>query len=107
MSSEIITTVNTKHDIGLVTAARLIAIFWAGLVPVVLPAWLILHSEMVSLNAEQDKMINRAYVTRVEFEDRMRLLDERAQRNTETLKEIRDEIKAQREAMDRFIQRGK
>jgi hypothetical protein len=30
----------------------------------------------------------------------MRLLDERAQRNTDTLKEIRDELRRQRETFD-------
>jgi PHD/YefM family antitoxin component YafN of YafNO toxin-antitoxin module len=55
---------------------------------------------MSSMNTEQDKGIARVYVSRSEFEERMRLLDERAQRNTDTLKEIRDELRRQRETFD-------
>jgi hypothetical protein len=91
MNGDLITT---KHEIGLITAARLVAIFWAGLVPVVFPAWLIIQAEMRSLNVEQDKEISRIYVTRSEFEDRMKLLDERAQRNSEMLKDIHEDMKA-------------
>ena len=104
---ETIRTVNTRHDIGLVASARLIAILWAGTIPIVVPAWLIIKSEMVAMNTAQDQSISLHYVSRGEFEDRMKLLDERAQRNTDTLKEIRDEQKEQRNMLEQISQKGK
>jgi len=92
-------SVTTRHEIGLVTAARLVAIFWAGLVPLVIPAWIIIKGETASQISDAEKAIQTVYVTRQEFEDRMKLLDERAQRNTEILNEIRAEQKIQREML--------
>lgn len=98
-------TVNARHDIGLVAAARLVAIFWAGLIPIVLPAWLVIQAEIRQENSVQDGVVRREYVSRSEFEERMRLLDERAQTNSQTLKEIRDELKSQREMLERLAQK--
>ena len=106
MDPEKITTVNTRHDIGLVSAARLVAVFWAGLVPVVVPVWLIVKAEMVTQNLEQDKAISRSYVSRAEFDERMRLLDERARVNTDVLREIREEQRGQRTMLEQISQRG-
>lgn len=94
--------VQTKHDIGLVTGARLVAIFWAGLIPVVLPAWIIIRAEIASQNTLQDTITRRDYITRSEFDERMRLLDERARVAADTLREIREEQKAQREILERI-----
>ena len=89
-------TVNARHDIGLVAAARLVAIFWAGLVPIVFPAWLVIRAEMRDQNIEQDRHTAVEFVRRAEFEERMKLLDERAKALAEVLNEIRVEQKDQR-----------
>lgn len=96
--------VQTRHDIGLVTASRLVAIFWAGLLPIVFPAWLIIRAEIASQNAIQDTYARREFVGRAEFDERMRLLDERARVSADILREIREEQKTQRELLERVNQ---
>ena len=100
MSEESV-TVTSRHDIGLMTAARLIAVAWAGLLPLIIPCWLIIKAEIAQANEAQDHALQHAYVSRGEFEERMRLLDERSQANTETLREIRQEQRALRELLER------
>jgi hypothetical protein len=95
----------TKHDIGLVTASRLVAIFWAGIIPLAIPAWIIIRADTAAQIVAQDKVTASIYVSHQEFEDRMKLLDERAQRNTETLNEIRADQKIQREMLAANLKR--
>ena len=99
-------TVNTRHDIGLVAAARLVAIFWAGLIPIVFPAWMVIRAEMRDQNIEQDRHTAVEFVRRAEFEERMKLLDERARALTETLNEIRGELKDQRTLLQQIVQKS-
>jgi len=94
----------TRHEIGLITAARLVAIFWAGLVPLAIPAWIIIKAETAAQINALEKSTASAYISRQEFEDRMKLLDERSQRNTEILNEIRAEQKIQREMLGQHMQ---
>ena len=61
--------ITTSHEIGLVTAARLVAIFWAGLLPVIFPAWIIVKAEIATQNREQDDRASLRFVTRAEFEE--------------------------------------
>ena len=105
MSDDPIPTVNARHEIGLVAAARLVAIFWCGLVPIVFPAWLIVQAEIARQNTVQDVGTKREYISRSEFDERMRLLDERARVSAELLREIREEQRAQREILMRATQR--
>ena len=59
--------VETSHDIGILTAAKLVGICWAGLIPVLLPAWLIIQGEIRYQNHVQDNEISSTYVSKAEF----------------------------------------
>jgi cell division protein FtsB len=61
--------VTTSHDIGLITAAKLVGICWAGLVPIVFPAWLIVKGEIRYQNELQDKEIASRYVAHAEYQE--------------------------------------
>lgn len=59
--------VSTSHDIGMITAAKLVGICWAGLLPIVFPAWLIVQGEIRYQNHIQDSEISQTYVSKAEF----------------------------------------
>jgi hypothetical protein len=89
--------VRTSHDIGLITAAKLVGICWAGLLPVLLPAWLIIQGEIRYQNHVQDGEIAAAYVTRAEYNDLK-----------EVIRELKDEVHKLRDVMtSNAVQNGK
>jgi hypothetical protein len=54
--------VRTTHEIGLVTAAKLVAICWAGIVPIVFPAWLIVKAEITAeIQAHADRAAEKYF----------------------------------------------
>ncbi len=59
-----VTRVEASHEIGLVTALKLVAICWAGTIPFVVPAWMIIKGQIASDNREQDDRIALHYVTK-------------------------------------------
>ncbi len=59
--------VEATHEIGLVTALKMIAIFWSGTLPIVLPAWLIIKAEITEANRTQDEKFATRYITRDEL----------------------------------------
>jgi cell division protein FtsB len=81
VSGEQVHKVQTSHDIGLLTAAKLVGICWAGLMPIVFPAWLIIKGEIRQENHIQDVEIAANYVTRAEYNDLK-----------EVIRELRDEV---------------
>jgi cell division protein FtsB len=66
-TDEGIPRIQASHDIGIVTAAKLIGIAWAGLVPLVFPAWIIVQGEIRYQNNTQDREISQKYVTKDEY----------------------------------------
>ncbi len=59
--------VEATHEIGLVTALKMVAIFWSGTLPIVLPAWLIIKAEITESNRAQDDKFAARYITRDEL----------------------------------------
>jgi hypothetical protein len=83
-----ITKVGGNPDIGIVTGLKLIAIFWAGTIPIVIPAWLIIKSEILEQNRAQDDKIAQRYVTRQEEDERKAEMNRRfdeVQRKLDTI----------------------
>lgn len=80
--------VRTSHDIGIITAAKLVGICWAGLLPVLFPAWLIIQGEIRYQNHTQDGEIATTYVTRAEYNDLK-----------EVIRELKDEVHKLRDTM--------
>jgi hypothetical protein len=85
--------VETSHDIGMLTAAKLVAICWAGLVPVVFPAWLIVQGEIRYQNQVQEKEMAQKYVSREEY------LEFKS-----TVRDLREEVSKLREAIEKRIE---
>lgn len=59
--------VEATHSIDLVTGLKLVSIFWAGTMPIVIPAWLIIKAEITEQNRAQDEKVATRYVTREEL----------------------------------------
>jgi cell division protein FtsB len=85
--------IEASHDIGMVTAAKLVAIAWAGMVPIVFPAWLIVQGEIRYQNQIQEKEIAQKYVTREEYQE-----------FKSTVRDLKDEVAKLREAIEKRIE---
>jgi hypothetical protein len=93
--------VETTHEIGLITAMKLVAIFWAGAVPIVFPAWLIVKAEITESNRQQDEKIASRYVSKQEQLEMKQELYLRLEQNGRRL----EELKAQLETINRNQQK--
>jgi hypothetical protein len=93
--------IETTHEIGLITALKLVAIFWAGAIPIVFPAWLIVKAEITESNRLQDEKIAAHYVSKQEQLEMKQELYLRLEQNAKRL----DELKAQIEQIARNQQK--